>query len=736
MSTLKEYIVTVKSIEGIEDFYTDMESPGGALYIPNRAVEIVHRRDYSRNTHYRLTEKEATLLRNDPRVIAVELAPETRGVKADVFQTQISSDWNKSTLETSSMKNWGLLRCIEGEQRVNWGVDGTMTESGTISLTSSGKNVDVVIVDDNGIIASHPEFAINVDGTGGSRVVQYNWGQHDPEVKGTPASNYVYTISDHPVHVAGTVAGNTQGWARKANIYNIHYYAGAINDFNFPYVIDYVRAFHRNKPINPATGRKNPTIVNNSWGMSIFPSEWSLDDITAVTYRGVRYVPVSQGPRFTGVSGVCDSTSLIADLTGLENSGTRITSTGVSSATCDPITATLLGAGALTASTTPTAGTNDDGWWTIQLPFNISFLGSSYTSVHVGTNMYLTFSSGSNIWAGISYDLPAVPKIMVCADDRSVPRVFYGQEGIAPNRTFRIRIEGHTAYSGGTIGSPTMEIEYTFYEATPNVIDVVIGTNQAQSNTSTFSPEQLLEWGFVSGARIPQRVAALDADVEDAIAEGIIFVGAAGNGMWKHDVPGGPDWNNTFEMSNRYPGEVYYYMRGSSPTANDNIQAGGDFNINNICVGSVGIMSVETKASYSDCGPGVDIYAPGTSIMSALPYAGVPDPRGGYYIGKFSGTSMASPQVTGVLACALETYPNMTQDDAKKYILHHAKENQLSSGQGGPGDGTDLQGSPNLYLYYYKERKEVGSVYPKNNYKPRPTSGMAYPRPRIKRTSK
>ena len=142
------------------------------------------------------------------------------------------------------------------------------------------------------------------------------------------------------------------------------------------------------------------------------------------------------------------------------------------------------------------------------------------------------------------------------------------------------------------------------------------------------------------------RVAALDADIEDAIDEGIIFVGAAGNGRWKHDVPGGTDWNNTFEMGTRYPGSVsspYYYMRGTSPTANDNTSS-GTYDIPNICVGAVDSIQIDQKVLFSDCGPGVDIWAPGTAIISALPgYASsTPDPRSGsHYIGKYNGNTIS-----------------------------------------------------------------------------------------------
>ena len=69
---MNEYIVTCKSYEDLENFYDDMETPGGSLYIPNRSVDLVHRRTISRNTHYMLTEEEASEIRKDERVIACE----------------------------------------------------------------------------------------------------------------------------------------------------------------------------------------------------------------------------------------------------------------------------------------------------------------------------------------------------------------------------------------------------------------------------------------------------------------------------------------------------------------------------------------------------------------------------------------------------------------------------------------------------------------------------------------
>jgi hypothetical protein len=537
MSDLKEYIVTAADYKILDDLCNDIETPGGALYIPDRAVEIANPRPSSRNTHYYLTDQEAELIRQDPRVLAVEQLPDALGLEPSPLWTQTETTWNKSSTNTNSHKNWGLLRVAEGATRSNWGSNGTTSQSGTVIANAAGKNVDVVIVD--GLFdPAHPEFAVNTDGTGGSRVNQYNWYQHTPEVTGSSVSTYVYTPytgtsaetnNNHGAHVAGTVAGNTQGWARDAKIYNIYPYG--INPSAL-YIFDYIRAFHRAKPIDPNTGLRTPTITNNSWGYrSVFP----YTEITSLTFRGTTY------------------------------SG----------------------------------------------PFTISQL-QSY--------------------------------------------------GIITN-----------------------------------------GSNEA-----------------ILSARYP----ALDVDVADAIAEGIIVVGAAGNNYQKNDLVGGSDYNNNVVRS----GGTYYYNRGSSPTAASNT----------ICVGAASALVNDSKATFSNCGPRVDIYAPGENIMSSFnstaSYGGTPDTRNSnYFIGKIGGTSMASPQVCGVLACILEIYPNMKQSEAVSYITSYAKTGQITATSGGVTDYTDLQGSANRYLFYVKERALTGEVYPKNNYKSRPATGAVFPRTRILR---
>jgi len=297
-----EWIVTLRSKEDLDDFYDDMETPGGSITIPDRKVELVNRRMISRNTHYMLTWEEAEEVRADKRVVGVDLAIELEETTRPMGWTTTGT-FSKDWFTDESDKNWGLLRHTEVTNRSNWGANGSSNVTDTVTVTAAGKNVDVVIIDGH-IDPAHPEFAVNSNGTGGSRVVQYNWFQNNI---GLGTGTYVYTpyvdVSDanynldqnHGCHCAGTVAGNTQGWARQANIYNISPYGSNPNWGNLGLSSstfwDYIRAWHNSKPINPETGRRNPTITNNSYGSSKRVNYGNYGPVTEVNYRGVTFAP-------------------------------------------------------------------------------------------------------------------------------------------------------------------------------------------------------------------------------------------------------------------------------------------------------------------------------------------------------------------------------------------------------------------------------------------------------------
>jgi hypothetical protein len=229
--------------------------------------------------------------------------------------------------------------------------------------------------------------------------------------------------------------------------------------------------------------------------------------------------------------------------------------------------------------------------------------------------------------------------------------------------------------------------------------------------------------GAISAIR-PARVAAVDADMVDAANAGIIMVGAAGNDYTKIDVSGGQDFNNSFVWS----GFTVPYHRGSTPGAADNC----------ICVGAISALINESKAQFSNTGPRVDIQAPGQNIMSSFnstgSFGGTTDSRNSsFFVGKISGTSMASPQICGVLATALEVYFNMTPAQARDYIRHYSKVGQMTDTGGDVTDFTSLQGADNRYLFYYKERPDSGALTPKNDFFTRPATGRVYPRVKVRR---
>lgn len=278
--SLKEYVITTHSREDLDSLYYDMERDQGTNYIPSRAIHCCKRRPTSRNTHYVMTYQEAAQIMNDSRVQSVSITPKAIGAirgRDGFIQT---TSFNKRTASNSLDVNWGLLRSVLSENIPDWGVNGDIDKTGTVRSSLTGKNVDVVIMDDGCPYVLTLEYRQNADGTGYSRMVEQNW---------LAPSSYNYNtrrLQEHGSHTTGTVAGNTQGWARDANIYNLTY-----NDTNGE---DLVRTWHLNKPVNPLTGFKNPTVMNNSWGYRV--NGWGTG-VTRVRYRGVDYNP--SGSTFT-----------------------------------------------------------------------------------------------------------------------------------------------------------------------------------------------------------------------------------------------------------------------------------------------------------------------------------------------------------------------------------------------------------------------------------------------------
>jgi len=223
--------------------------------------------------------------------------------------------------------------------------------------------------------------------------------------------------------------------------------------------------------------------------------------------------------------------------------------------------------------------------------------------------------------------------------------------------------------------------------------------------TGPFTTADLLNYGITNDGAgsciVGLRNATMDEDIQNCINAGIIMVACAGNDDTRVSVPGDIDYNNTLTATGFNSGNPIYYARGSSPYSTSNV----------ICVGSIGAsvaLGGDRKSSFSNCGPRVNIFAPGSYVTSSwLTSSGpsgfatpVQDPRDTvYYIARNSGTSFSSPQVTGILACALEANPNYSQASALEYLLSNATTTgQIPDPGGSYTDTYSLQGAPNNYL--------------------------------------
>jgi hypothetical protein len=507
----KKYIVTLKKGVDCVHFEHEMIREGECHdCVPDRCVHISNPKPASlRSTEYVLSPDEAELLKKHPDVLAVE--EDTGVLFKDVFARQFNY-FNRQPNQNNWDTNWGLRRTnIESHESYNQGA--------AYDYVLDGTGVDIII-QDNGVYYDHPEF---LDFDGNSRFNDIDW-YAETGMPGTMPVGHYSSPKYHGTHVAGISAGLNYGFAKNAQIYSIRFDLMPTGD-----EFDLVRLWHEQKPIDPVTGVKRPTIVNASWGYSWYWPGWYTDGnyITNINFRGVDHPNVDPGPEY---------------------------------------------------------------------------MFSPYT-------------------------------------------------------------------------------------------------------------------------RHPFQFAAIDAACQDMIDAGVIFVAAAGNSKYKHDVPGGQDYNNYYTAGLGWPdptdpiyqaGEPIYYNRPGSPSATNAIITG---NISSILTND----NEEIPSSSSERGPAVNIWAPGTEITSC----GSPDADGDLGIiinglnGKYrdqsqfstltiSGTSMASPQVTGILALFLQLNPRATQDDCLKFLLEKASKPVLSdSGTDNASDSRSLLGSAPNVLYNPFAAKDV-----------------------------
>jgi len=227
------------------------------------------------------------------------------------------------------------------------------------------------------------------------------------------------------------------------------------------------------------------------------------------------------------------------------------------------------------------------------------------------------------------------------------------------------------------------------------------GVSYTDANTTGNESYRYSTYGLNSTSGAPiltyscnVRVGSVDTDVEEMIDAGIIVCIAAGNRATKIDVSDGIDYNN-FVVTNN--GTIYYH-RGSSPYSDRAFMVGS-------MDSTVYDATFDQRATYSETGPGVNIWAPGTDIMSACSNTNAFSGQAYHLNASFkqmniSGTSMASPQVAGVAALYLQKYPTSTPEYTKLQLQLFTSADMYTTGLDTDYSNTrSLLGSSQYVLY-------------------------------------
>ena len=217
--------------------------------------------------------------------------------------------------------------------------------------------------------------------------------------------------------------------------------------------------------------------------------------------------------------------------------------------------------------------------------------------------------------------------------------------------------------------------------------DYTSGDPALDYGIATYSTDD--EW------RHETRVSSTDVEIQEMVDAGIHVIIAAGNLNYKCEVTGGVDYDNYFT----HGGTDYYYHRGSSPYDDEAIK-----------VGSMNYLSenatTDKKSNFSNAGPAVDLYAGGHFIVSAMSethktdyIVGAYDPDNNFKQVVLSGTSMAAPNVAGVIALMCQANSQATPASIKSSLLAKAGNAFLTGSATNDYSDDSTMGGDNKVLF-------------------------------------
>ncbi|MEU2611699.1 S8 family peptidase [Micromonospora sp. NPDC007271] len=222
-------------------------------------------------------------------------------------------------------------------------------------------------------------------------------------------------------------------------------------------------------------------------------------------------------------------------------------------------------------------------------------------------------------------------------------RASWGTNTVDTNNT---DCNGHGTHVAGTVGGNTygvakgvrlIAVKVLNCSGSGSTTGVISGVNWVTANAVKPAVANMSLGGGVSSS--------LDSAVANSISSGVTYAIAAGN--------------SSANACNYSPARV----------------------ASAITVGAT--TSTDARASYSNYGSCLDIFAPGSSITSDWS-------TGDTATNTISGTSMATPHVAGAAALVLGTFPSYTPSQVASYLTTNATTSKVTN----PGTG-----SPNRLLF-------------------------------------
>lgn len=276
------YIIELSSLSDSKPFCEEYKQRGFEYrrhYRPSRLVE------------FWLDEREVGILEKDERVAGLskppyleDVHPQANSYNFGQIPHTMSGPFIKGFVDPTD-RDWGKAFGAEDPSKLSGWRFSTRKEF-SLDILGDGTDVDVVIADE---LMGYDCAEWISNKTGVSRFVRYQWyDEWNFYTNGVPrpsVGSNVYPTNSlialyHGNHVGGTAAGRFYGWAPEANIYSLPLLTSTPHpSYNPIFAFVVLLSFLLNKPKNPRTGFKNPTIVNNSWLFGYIPFPvWSQQD--------------------------------------------------------------------------------------------------------------------------------------------------------------------------------------------------------------------------------------------------------------------------------------------------------------------------------------------------------------------------------------------------------------------------------------------------------------------------